>query len=135
MRIKRIQETDTINAADGGVVYMLLDGTNEPNLLSASLHEDTYIELDTAEDEATLLQREGMKRQGSVDMQQPAFRFFHKRPGVVIICREKERSLLAWRTTPGRPVQKSSNPRSLRCKRSFNACSAIISSACTSMAH
>ena len=64
MRIKRIQETDTITATDGGVVYVLLDETNEPTFFSASLHEDAYIELVTAEDEATLLQREGMKRQG-----------------------------------------------------------------------
>jgi hypothetical protein len=124
VRFKRIQETDTITATDGGVVCALLDGTNEPAFFLASLHEDASIELATAEDEATLLQREGMKRQGSVDMQQPAFRCFHKRPGVVILCREKERSHLAWRTTPGRPVQKSSNPRSLPCKRSFNSCSA-----------
>jgi hypothetical protein len=44
-------------------VYVLLDGTNEPTFFSASLHEDAYIELVTAEDEAAMLQREGMKRQ------------------------------------------------------------------------
>jgi hypothetical protein len=64
MRIKRIQETDTITATDGGVVYLLLDETNEPTFFSASIHEDTYIELATAEDEATMFQREGLKRQG-----------------------------------------------------------------------
>ena len=64
VRIKRTQETGTINAADGGVVYVLLDETNEPTFFSASIHEDTYIELVTAEDEATMFQREGMKRQG-----------------------------------------------------------------------
>ena len=56
VRIKRTQETGTINAADGGVVYVLLDGTNEPKFFSASVDEDAYIELVTAEGEATLLQ-------------------------------------------------------------------------------
>ena len=37
---------------------MLLDGTNESKYFSASVDEDAYIELVTAEDEATLLQRE-----------------------------------------------------------------------------
>ena len=64
MRITHKQETDTITATDGGVVYVILDGSNEPTIFSASLHEDTYIELVTAEDEATMFQREGMKRQG-----------------------------------------------------------------------
>ena len=64
VRIKRTQETGTINAADGGVVYVLLDGTNEPKFFSASVDEDAYIELVTAEGEATLLQGEGMRRQG-----------------------------------------------------------------------
>jgi len=45
-------------------VYVLLDETNEPTFFSASIHEDAYIELVTAEDEATMFQREGMKRQG-----------------------------------------------------------------------
>ena len=62
VRIKRTQETGTINAADGGVVYVLLDGTNEPKFFSASVDEDAYIELVTAEGEATLLQGEGMRR-------------------------------------------------------------------------
>ena len=65
VRIKRTQETGTINAADGGVVYVLLDGTNEPKFFSASVDEDAYIELVTAEGEATLLQRESMRRQGA----------------------------------------------------------------------
>ena len=56
VRIKRTQETGTINAADGGVVYVLLDETNEPKFFSASVDEDAYIELVTAEGEATLLQ-------------------------------------------------------------------------------
>ena len=58
VRIKVTQETGTINAADGGVVYVLLDGTNEPKLFSASVDDDAYIELVTVKDEATLLQRE-----------------------------------------------------------------------------
>jgi len=45
--IKCTQETGTINAADGGVVNVLLDGTNEPKLFSASVDEDAYIELVT----------------------------------------------------------------------------------------
>ena len=65
VRIKRTQETGTINAADGGVVYVLLDGTNEPKFFSASVDEDAYIELVTAEGVATLLQGEGMRRQGA----------------------------------------------------------------------
>jgi hypothetical protein len=65
VRIKCTQETGTINAADGGVVYMLLDGTNEPKLFSAYVDEDAYIELVTAEDEVILLQRESMGRQGA----------------------------------------------------------------------
>lgn len=65
VRIKCTQETGTINAADGGVVYVLLDGTNEPKFFSAYVDEEAYIELVTAEDEATLLQREGMRRQGA----------------------------------------------------------------------
>ena len=58
VRIKRTQETDTINAVDGGVVYVLLDGTKESKFFSAYVDEDAYIELVTVEDEATLLQRE-----------------------------------------------------------------------------
>ena len=62
MRITRIQETGTITAADGGVVYVLLDGTNEPKFFSAYVDEDAYIELVTIEDEATMLQIESMRR-------------------------------------------------------------------------
>ena len=58
VRIKITQETGTITAADGGMVYVLLDGTNETKFFSASVDEDAYIELVTAQDEATLLQRE-----------------------------------------------------------------------------
>jgi hypothetical protein len=54
VRIKLTQKTDTINATDGGVVYVLLDETNGTNLFSAYVDEDAYIELVTAEGEATL---------------------------------------------------------------------------------
>ena len=65
VRIKCTQETGTITATDGGVVYMLLDGTYESKLFSAYVDEDASIELVTAEGEATLLQRESMRRQGA----------------------------------------------------------------------
>ena len=58
VRIKITQETGTINAADGGVVYVLLDGTNQSKFFSAYLDEDAYIELVTAEDAVTMLSRE-----------------------------------------------------------------------------
>ena len=65
MRITRIQETGTITAADGGVVYVLLDGTNGTNPFSA------YVELFTSRGEAILLQGEGHEKPGSVDVQHP----------------------------------------------------------------
>jgi len=58
VRIKITQETGTINAADGGVVYVLLDGTNESKFFSAYVDEDAYIELVTAGDAVTVLSRE-----------------------------------------------------------------------------
>ena len=45
VRIKRTGQTGRINAADGGVVYVLLDGTNETKLFSAYVDEDAYIEI------------------------------------------------------------------------------------------
>ena len=48
VRIKNSQETGKINAADGGVAYVLMDGTNETKLYSAYVDEDAYIELVTA---------------------------------------------------------------------------------------
>jgi len=63
VRIKITRETGTINATDGGVVYVLLDGTNESKFFSAYVDEDAYIELVSAEDEATMLQIESMRRQ------------------------------------------------------------------------
>jgi hypothetical protein len=47
VRIKRTGETGKINATDGGVVYVLMDGTNETRLFEAYLDEDAYIELVT----------------------------------------------------------------------------------------
>ena len=69
MRITRIQETGTITAADGGVVYVLLDGTNGTNLFSAYVDDDAYVELVTSRGEAILLQGEGHEKPGSVDVQ------------------------------------------------------------------
>jgi hypothetical protein len=48
VRIKNTQETGKINATDGGVVYVVMDGTNETKLYSAYVDEDAYIELVTA---------------------------------------------------------------------------------------
>lgn len=47
VRIKRTGQLGRINATDGGVVYVLLDGTNETKLFSAYVDEDAYIELVT----------------------------------------------------------------------------------------
>lgn len=47
VRVKRTRETGRINATDGGVVYVLLDGSNETRLFSAYVDEDAYIELIT----------------------------------------------------------------------------------------
>lgn len=44
VRVKRTGEQGIINAADGGVVYVRIDGTNETRLFSARLDEDAYIE-------------------------------------------------------------------------------------------
>jgi hypothetical protein len=57
VRIKNTQETGTINAADGGVVYVILDGTRETKFFSAYVDEDAYIELITEEDKATMLSK------------------------------------------------------------------------------
>jgi len=44
VRIKRSREQGRINAVDGGVVYVLMDGTNETRLFSARVDEDALIE-------------------------------------------------------------------------------------------
>ena len=58
VRIKNTQETGTVNAADGGVVYVILDGTKETKYFSAYVDEDAYIELVTAENAVIMLSRE-----------------------------------------------------------------------------
>jgi ribosomal protein S17 len=55
VRIKRTRETGRINATDGGVVYVLMDETNETKLFAAYADEDAFIELVTLEAEETLL--------------------------------------------------------------------------------
>ena len=45
VRLKRTGETGRINAVDGGVVYVLLDKTNETKLFSAYVDDDASIEL------------------------------------------------------------------------------------------
>jgi hypothetical protein len=62
VRIKRTAEQGRVNATDGGVVYVLMDGTNEAKLFSAYVDTDAYIELVTAESEETLLKREDASR-------------------------------------------------------------------------
>ena len=47
VRIIRTQETGRINAADGGVVYVLMDKTSETKLFSAYVDKDAHIELIT----------------------------------------------------------------------------------------
>lgn len=51
VRIKRTGEQGRVNAADGGVVYVVMDETNETKLFSAYLDTDAYIELVTPEAE------------------------------------------------------------------------------------
>ncbi len=48
VRIISTGEQGHVNAADGGVVYVLIDGTNETKLFSARVDKDAYIELVTA---------------------------------------------------------------------------------------
>ena len=45
VRIKHTGETGSINAVDGGVVYVLMDDTNQARLFSARADEDASIEL------------------------------------------------------------------------------------------
>ena len=49
VRVKRTGEKGHINAVDGGVVYVLMDETNETKVFSALVDEDAYIELVTPE--------------------------------------------------------------------------------------
>ncbi len=45
VRVKRTGETGSVNATDGGVVYVTMDDTHETRLFSAYVDEDSYIEL------------------------------------------------------------------------------------------
>ena len=47
VRIKRTGETGRVNATAGGVVYVLMDDTNESRLFAAYVDEDASIELVT----------------------------------------------------------------------------------------
>ena len=62
VRIKRTGEQGRVNATDGGVVYVLIDGTNETKLFSAYIDTDAYIELVTPKTEEAILKREGARR-------------------------------------------------------------------------
>lgn len=44
VRIKRTGETGRINATDGGVVYVVIEGTEATRLFSAYIDEDALIE-------------------------------------------------------------------------------------------
>jgi hypothetical protein len=65
VRLKSTTETGRINAVDGGVVYVLMDATNETRLFSASVDEDAYIELVTPGAGETMLPREDTRRAGA----------------------------------------------------------------------
>lgn len=45
VRVKRTGEQGRVDATDGGVVYVLMDKTNEAKIFSASFDGDAYIEL------------------------------------------------------------------------------------------
>ena len=49
VRLKQTGATGTIDAADGGVVYVVMDKTNEANVFSAAVDEDASIELIVSE--------------------------------------------------------------------------------------
>ena len=57
--------TRSVNATDGGVVYVLMDRTDEIRLFSALVEEDAPIEFITPESEGTLLSWEGRYRAGA----------------------------------------------------------------------
>lgn len=54
VRIKRTGEQGRIHAADGGVVYVLMEKTNETKLFSAYADDDAIIELVTPEAQETI---------------------------------------------------------------------------------
>ncbi len=45
VRVQSTGEQGRINAADGGVVYVVMDKTHESRIFSAAVDEDAYIEL------------------------------------------------------------------------------------------
>jgi len=49
VRIKLTHETGRVNATAGGVVYVLMDGTNESKLFAAYIDKDAAIELITSD--------------------------------------------------------------------------------------
>ncbi len=49
VRVKRTGEQGRVDATDGGVVYVLMAGTNESKIFSAVVGDDAYIELVTLE--------------------------------------------------------------------------------------
>ena len=63
LRIRRTGESGRVNATDGGVVYVLMDDTNETRLFSARADEDASIELVTPEAEETMLAQQGSRRE------------------------------------------------------------------------
>jgi hypothetical protein len=62
VRVKRTGELGRINATDGGVVYVRMDGTNETRLFSARLDEDTYIEFAGADAGETIPYEQGASK-------------------------------------------------------------------------
>ena len=54
VRIKMTGETGRVNATAGGVVYVLMDDTNESKLFAAYVDEDASIELVHPETEETM---------------------------------------------------------------------------------
>ena len=58
VRIKRTGEKGSVNATDGGVVYVIMDETNETRLFSAYSDEDSYIELVTPRARETIAEKE-----------------------------------------------------------------------------
>lgn len=64
LRIKRTGETGRVNATDGGVVYVLMDDTNETRLFSARDDEDASIEIIIPETEETMFERKGLRGEG-----------------------------------------------------------------------
>jgi|SRR5581483_5014482 len=52
VRLKQTGATGTIDAADGGVVYVVMDKTKEAQVFSAAVDEDALIELVLPEGES-----------------------------------------------------------------------------------